>query len=406
MSRSLIDATAQALSALEAEGLGKHERAIVTPQSTEIRVQDDGESAALVNLCANNYLGLADDARLIASAKEGLDSHGFGMASVRFICGTQDLHRALERRLAEFLGTEDAILYSSCFDANAGFFEAILGPEDAIISDQLNHACIIDGIRLCKAQRFRYANGDMAELESRLQEAQSARHRIVVTDGVFSMDGIVADLARICELAERYDALVMVDDSHAVGFMGERGAGTPEHLGVEGRVQILTGTFGKALGGASGGYAAGPAPIVQMLRQKSRPYLFSNALAPPICAATLTALDIVEADTDLRRTLADNARYFRHGLEAAGFDLVAGDHPIIPVMTRDPHRARALANGLAGEGIYVTPFSYPVVPRGQDRVRTQISAAHTTAQLDRALDAFARVGRDVGVLDGDGGGQP
>ena len=398
MSASLIDATSQALAALESQGFGKHERAIVTPQSTEIRVQDDGESRPLINLCANNYLGLADDPRLIAAAKEGLDSHGFGMASVRFICGTQDLHRRLEHRVAAFLGTEDAILYSSCFDANAGFFEAILGPEDAIISDQLNHACIIDGIRLCKAQRFRYANGDMAELEQCLQEAQSARHRIVVTDGVFSMDGIVADLPRICELAERHDALVMVDDSHAVGFLGERGAGTPEYTGVEGRVQILTGTFGKALGGASGGYVAGPGPIVQMLRQRSRPYLFSNALAPPICAATLAALDIVEAGTDLRRRLDDNARRFRRGLTAAGFDLVPGEHPIIPVMTRDPHRAQALARGLADEGVYVTAFSYPVVPRGQDRVRTQMSAAHTDEQLDRAVDAFTRVRRDIGLL--------
>lgn len=400
MSASLIDATASALAELDAQGLGKRERSIVSPQATEIQVQDSGETRSLINLCANNYLGLADDPRLIAAAKEGLDSHGFGMASVRFICGTQDLHRQLEQRLAAFLGTEDAILYSSCFDANAGFFEAILGPEDAIISDQLNHACIIDGIRLCKAQRLRYANGDMVELESRLQEAQSARHRIVVTDGVFSMDGIVANLPAICELAEQYDALVMVDDSHAVGFLGERGAGTPDALGVEGRVAILTGTFGKALGGASGGYVAGPAPIVQMLRQRSRPYLFSNALAPPICAATLTALDIVAAEdgAQLRRTLADNTRHFRAGLESAGFDLVAGDHPIIPVMTRDPHTAQALARGLAERGVYVTAFSYPVVPRGQDRVRTQLCASHTREQLDRALTAFTEAGREVGLL--------
>ncbi len=402
MSAALIDDTSQALAGLEAEGLGKHERALVGPQSTEVRVADDGEVRSFINLCANNYLGLADDARLIAAAKEGLDSHGLGMASVRFICGTQDLHRALERRVADFLGTEDAILYSSCFDANAGFFEAILGPEDAIISDQLNHACIIDGIRLCKARRLRYANGDMAELEQRLQEAGDARHRIVVTDGVFSMDGIVADLPAICELAERYDALVMVDDSHAVGFLGARGAGTPDYKGVEGRVQILTGTFGKALGGASGGYVAGPAPIVQMLRQKSRPYLFSNALAPPICAATLAAFDVVESDEAPRRALEGNARYFREGLVAAGFELVPGEHPIIPVMTRDPHLAKALASGLAREGIHVTAFSYPVVPRGQDRVRTQLSAAHTTGQLDCALAAFERVGREIGLLDGNG----
>lgn len=405
MSTSLVDTTADALAELEAQGLGKHERSIVSPQATEIEVRDNGRSRSMLNLCANNYLGLADDARLIEAAKEALDSHGFGMASVRFICGTQDLHRELERRVAGFLGTEDAVLYSSCFDANAGFFEAILGPEDAIISDQLNHACIIDGIRLCKAQRLRYANGDMDELEARLQEAQSARHRIVVTDGVFSMDGIVAALPRICELAERYDAMVMVDDSHAVGFLGQRGAGTPDYMGVEGRVQVLTGTFGKALGGASGGYVAGPGPIVQMLRQKSRPYLFSNALAPPICAATLAALDIVETDGGLRDTLAENARYFRRGLEAHGFDVLAGEHPIIPVMTRDPHLAKALASGLSEEGVYVTAFSYPVVPRGQDRVRTQISAAHTTEQLDRAIDAFARVGRRIGLLQGSPAGE-
>lgn len=398
MSASLIDTTADALASLEAQGLGKHERPIVSPQATEIRVRDHGQARSMLNLCANNYLGLADDGRLIEAAKEALDSHGFGMASVRFICGTQDLHRELERRLARFLGTEDAILYSSCFDANAGFFEAILGPEDAIISDQLNHACIIDGIRLCKARRLRYANNDMGELEARLQEAADARHRIVVTDGVFSMDGIAADLPRICALAERHDALVMVDDSHAVGFLGSRGAGTPDHAGVEGRVQILTGTFGKALGGASGGYVAGPGPIVRMLRQKSRPYLFSNALAPPICAATLTALDIVEREPALRDTLTRNARHFREGLAAQGFDLVPGEHPIIPVMTRDPHLAQALAGGLAEEGVYVTAFSYPVVPRGQDRVRTQISAAHTEEQLDRAIAAFGRVGRRIGLL--------
>jgi glycine C-acetyltransferase len=398
MSHALIDFAARAVADLEAQGLGKRERLITSPQSTEIRVRTNGDSHSLINLCANNYLGLADDPRLIEAAKQGLDEHGFGMASVRFICGTQDLHRELERRVASFLGTEDAILYSSCFDANAGFFEAVLGSEDAVISDQLNHACIIDGIRLCKAQRHRYANGDMDELEQCLQAAGDARHRIVVTDGVFSMDGIVADLPRICELAERHDALVMVDDSHAVGFLGERGAGTPEHLGVEGRVGVLTGTFGKALGGASGGYVAGPASIVQLLRHKSRPYLFSNALAPPICAATLRALDIVEAGGDLRERLAANARHFREGLAGAGFDLVPGDHPIIPVMTRDPHLAQRLAAGLAEEGVYVTAFSYPVVPRGQDRVRTQMSAAHTTEQLDRALDAFARVGRSIGLL--------
>jgi len=401
MTDSLVDAATRMLTALEDEGLARHERMIVTPQGPEVRTRSEDygpDSAPLLNLCANNYLGLADDPRLIASAKSALDSHGLGMASVRFICGTQDLHRELETRLAHFLGTEDAILFSSCFDANAGFFEAILGEEDAVISDALNHACIIDGIRLCKARRLRYATGDMTELEARLREARDARHRLIVTDGVFSMDGITADLPAICDLAGRHDALVMVDDSHAVGFLGARGAGTPEYLGVEGRVQVLTGTFGKALGGASGGYAAGPAPIVELLRQRARPYLFSNALAPPICAATLTALDIVEDDPAPRRRLADNAQHFRAGLGAAGFDLVPGSHPIIPVMTGDARRAVGLARGLYAEGIYVTAFSYPVVPRDRARVRTQVSAAHTRAQLDRAVDAFARVGRDVGLV--------
>ncbi len=398
MSLALLEQAAATLRELESEGLAKRERPILSPQSSEIRVDVDGERT-LLNLCANNYLGLADDARLIAAAKRALDSHGLGMASVRFICGTQDLHRALEHRVAEFLGTEDAILFSSCFDANAGFFEAVLGPEDAILSDQLNHACIIDGIRLCKARRFRYANGDMDELEARLNEAGDARNRIIVTDGVFSMDGISADLPRICELAERFDALVMVDDSHATGLLGARGAGTPEALGVEGRVQILTGTFGKALGGASGGYVAGPASIVGLLRQRARPYLFSNALAPPICAATLAAIDIAEAGGELRERLRDNARRFRDGMSAAGFELVAGNHPIIPVMTRDPHLAQALASGLMEEGIYVTAFSHPVVPRGQDRVRTQMSAAHMPEQLDRAVEAFTKVGRRIGLVD-------
>jgi glycine C-acetyltransferase len=398
MPSALIEQAAEILRDLESQGLAKHERTIVSPQGAGIRVRTDGEHE-LLNLCANNYLGLADDARLIAAAKAAMDSHGLGMASVRFICGTQDLHRELERRVAAFLGTEDAILFSSCFDANAGFFEAVLGPGDAVISDQLNHACIIDGIRLCKAQRFRYANSDMAELEECLKQAAGADHRIVVTDGVFSMDGIVADLEHICELAERHDALVMVDDSHAVGFMGRRGAGTPEALGVEGRVQILTGTFGKALGGASGGYVAGPGPIVELLRQRARPYLFSNALAPPICAATLRALDLLEEGGELRERLQENARHFRAGMSAAGFDLVPGHHPIIPVMTYDAHKAQALARGLMDEGIYVTAFSFPVVPKDQARVRTQMSAAHTTEQLDRAIDAFTRVGRDIGLID-------
>ena len=335
MTRSLIQHAQDALSQIDADGLMKQERTITSAQSSEIDTLDNGTAQHVINLCANNYLGLADDPRLIQAAKEALDSHGFGMASVRFICGTQDLHRQLESRLADFLKTEDAILFSSCFDANAGVFEALLGPEDSIISDALNHASIIDGVRLCKAQRYRYANNDMEELEARLKESQDDRLRLIVTDGVFSMDGIIADLPAICALAERYDATVMVDDSHAVGFMGPRGAGTPDHHGVEGRVQLLSGTFGKALGGASGGYIAGPAPIVALLRQRARPYLFSNALAPSICAATLAALDLLQSGGELRETLLQNAKHFRQGMMQAGFDLVPGDHPIIPVMTGD-----------------------------------------------------------------------
>jgi glycine C-acetyltransferase len=398
MTRSLIQHAQDALSQIDADGLMKRERTITSAQSSEIDTLDNGTAQHVINLCANNYLGLADDPRLIHAAKEALDSHGFGMASVRFICGTQDLHRQLESRLADFLKTEDAILFSSCFDANAGVFEALLGPEDAIISDALNHASIIDGVRLCKAQRYRYANNDMEELETRLKESQDARLRLIVTDGVFSMDGIIADLPAICALAERYDATVMVDDSHAVGFMGPRGAGTPDHHGVEGRVQLLSGTFGKALGGASGGYIAGPASIVALLRQRARPYLFSNALAPSICAATLAALDLLQSGGELRETLRQNAKHFRQGIMQAGFDLVPGDHPIIPVMTGDAVLATRLAAGLMAEGLYVTAFSYPVVPKGKARIRTQMSAAHTRQQLDHAISAFTKVGRDIGLI--------
>lgn len=398
MSTALVQAARESLAAIEAEGLTKHERMIVSPQSSEIDTRDAAGAHHVLNMCANNYLGLADDPRLIAAAKSAMDSHGFGMASVRFICGTQDLHRDLETRLAAFLGTEDAILFSSCFDANGGIFESVLGPEDAVISDSLNHASIIDGVRLCKATRYRYANNDMSELEARLTEAKDARLRLIVTDGVFSMDGIIADLPAICDLAERYDATVMVDDSHATGFMGSRGAGTPDHLGVEGRVRILSGTFGKALGGASGGYIAGPQPVVDLMRQKARPYLFSNALAPAICAATLTALDLVEAGHDLRARLRDNATRFRAGMTKAGFDLVPGEHPIVPVMTGDAVLATRLAAGLMDEGIYVTAFSYPVVPKGKARIRTQMSAAHTSDQIDRAVAAFTKVGRAVGLI--------
>jgi glycine C-acetyltransferase len=398
MTRSLIQHAQDALSQIDADGLMKRERTITSAQSSEIDTLDNGTAQHVINLCANNYLGLADDPRLIQAAKEALDSHGFGMASVRFICGTQDLHRQLESRLADFLKTEDAILFSSCFDANAGVFEALLGPEDSIISDALNHASIIDGVRLCKAQRYRYANNDMEELEARLKESQDDRLRLIVTDGVFSMDGIIADLPAICALAERYDATVMVDDSHAVGFMGPRGAGTPDHHGVEGRVQLLSGTFGKALGGASGGYIAGPAPIVALLRQRARPYLFSNALAPSICAATLATLDLLQSGGELRETLRQNAKHFRQGMMQAGFDLVPGDHPIIPVMTGDAVLATRLAAGLMAEGLYVTAFSYPVVPKGKARIRTQMSAAHTRQQLDHAIMAFTKVGRDIGLI--------
>ena len=404
MSRALLDHAAAELAAIREAGLWKRERAISSPQGGSVVVaQDalggpDGGGVKLLNLCANNYLGLADHPRLIAAAKAALDSHGFGMASVRFICGTQDLHLALEAKLAAFLRTEDSILFSSCFDANGGVFEALLGDEDAVISDALNHASIIDGIRLCKARRYRYANNDMGELEARLIEAKDARARLVVTDGVFSMDGVIADLPAICDLAERYDALVMVDDSHAVGFIGARGAGTPERCAVEGRVQLLSGTFGKALGGASGGYIAGPRPLVDLLRQRARPYLFSNALAPSIAAATIEALDLIAAGAGLRENLIRNAAYFRRSLAAAGITLTPGEHPIIPVMIGEAALAVRLAGELQRRGVYVTAFSYPVVPHGKARIRTQMNAAHSLADLDRAVDAFAAAGRAVGLI--------
>ena len=384
----------ETLQEIKSEGLYKEERILFSPQQTNIKISQ----GHALNFCANNYLGLANNERLGKAAISAIEEHGLGMASVRFICGTQALHHRLEARLSEFLGTEDTILFASCFDANAGIFESLLTAEDAIISDALNHASIIDGVRLCKAQRFRYANNDMADLEAKLKQAQGARHRLIVTDGVFSMDGIIADLPAICALAERYDATVMVDDSHAVGFMGPRGAGTPDHHGVEGRVQLLSGTFGKALGGASGGYIAGPAPIVALLRQRARPYLFSNALAPSICAATLAALDLLQSGGELRETLRQNAKHFRQGIMQAGFDLVPGDHPIIPVMTGDAVLATRLAAGLMAEGLYVTAFSYPVVPKGKARIRTQMSAAHTRQQLDHAINAFTKVGRDIGLI--------
>ncbi len=399
MSQTLIEKSAAILEEIDAAGTRKRERLIVTPQSTQVTTRLAGnETREVLNFCANNYLGLADDPRLIEAAKQALDSHGFGMASVRFICGTQDLHRELEIRIADYLRAEEAIVFPSCFDANGGIFEPLLGPEDAIISDALNHASIIDGVRLCKAQRFRYANNDMADLERQLVAASDCSARLIVTDGVFSMDGIIANLPEVCDLADRYDAMVMVDDCHATGFIGDRGAGTPEFHGVEGRVQLLTGTFGKALGGASGGYVAGPKPIVELLRQRARPYLFSNALAPPICAAAIKAIDIAEAAVDLRERLRDNAARFRSGMEAAGFDLVAGDHPIIPVMVGDAAKTGELAEALLQRGIYVVAFSYPVVPKGQARIRTQMSAAHTPDQIDRAITAFAEAGRECGII--------
>ena len=380
---------------IKSAGLYKSERVIASPQDAEITL-DDGTT--VVNFCANNYLGLADDPRLVEAAQRAVAEHGYGMASVRFICGTQTVHTRLESELSEFLGTESTILYSSCWDANGGLFETVLDEQDAVISDALNHASIIDGIRLCKAQRYRYANNDMADLERCLREAQDARFRMIATDGVFSMDGVIADLPAICELADRYDAMVMVDDSHAVGFLGPTGAGTPDYWGVRDRVDIVTGTLGKALGGASGGYTAGPAALIDILRQASRPYLFSNSLSPTIAATTLTALDLLRASGDLRARLSGNAERFRTGMEAAGFTLAGADHPIIPVMLGDARLAADMADRLLDRGVYVIGFSFPVVPRGEARIRTQMSAAHTAEHIDRALDAFAAVGRELDVI--------
>ncbi|AGH72189.1 glycine C-acetyltransferase [Edwardsiella piscicida] len=397
MSADFYQQLAQQLVATRAEGLYKNERIITSAQQAEIAVAD---GSRVLNFCANNYLGLADHPALIAAAKAGMDSHGFGMASVRFICGTQDSHKALEQQLADFLGMEDAILYSSCFDANGGLFETLLGPEDAIISDALNHASIIDGVRLCKARRYRYANNDMAELKARLElaRAEGARHIMIATDGVFSMDGVIADLRSICDLADEYDALVMVDDSHAVGFVGAHGRGTPEYCGVMGRIDIITGTLGKALGGASGGYTAARKEVVEWLRQRSRPYLFSNSLAPAIVAASSQVLTLLAQGDDLRARLWDNARLFREKMTAAGFTLAGADHAIIPVMLGEAKLAQRFADLLLQEGIYVTGFFYPVVPQGQARIRTQMSAAHTPAQIEQAVAAFIRVGKQLGVI--------
>jgi glycine C-acetyltransferase len=380
---------------LVADGLFKAERVITSPQSAHIALADGSH---VLNLCANNYLGLADDPALVEAAEEGLRDHGFGMASVRFICGTQDVHKELEARLSAFLGTEDTILYSSCFDANGGLFETILDEQDCVISDALNHASIIDGIRLCRARRLRYANNDMAELEERLKEAADARYRLIATDGVFSMDGVVADLAAICDLAEKYDAMVMVDDSHAVGFVGEKGRGSHELRGVLDRVDIITGTLGKALGGASGGYTSGRKEVIDWLRQRSRPYLFSNSLAPMIATATLRTLDLIEDGDALRQQLARNAERFRAGMTAAGFTLAGAGHPIIPVMLGDAKVAGEMARRLLERGLYVIAFSYPVVPQGQARIRTQMSAAHSDADIDTAVSLFTEVGREMGVI--------
>jgi glycine C-acetyltransferase len=393
--RAFLDQLKQQTEALHGQGLYKRERIITSPQKADIRVQGGRE---VLNFCANNYLGLADHPDVLAAARAAMERHGYGMASVRFICGTQDVHKELEAKISHFLGTDDTILYSSCFDANGGLFETILEENDAVISDALNHASIIDGVRLCKAQRFRYANNDMKDLEAKLVEAKGARMRLIATDGVFSMDGILADLKSICALAGKHQALVMVDDSHAVGFTGEKGRGTPEACGVMDKVDILTGTLGKALGGASGGYTSGRGEIIAWLRQRSRPYLFSNTLAPPIAAASIKVIDMLEKSGDLRKKLRDNAAYFRSALEKLGFTLVPGSHPIIPVMLGDARLASTMADKLLEEGIYVIGFSFPVVPRDKARIRTQISAAHEREHLDRAIAAFAKVGRELGVI--------
>lgn len=382
------------LQAIEEAGTFKSERVIESPQGSRITV---GGKEVLC-FCANNYLGLSADPALIAAAQGALDSHGLGLSSVRFICGTQDIHKRLERTVSEFLGTEDTILYTSCFDANGGLFETLMGPEDAIISDALNHASIIDGVRLCKAKRFRYANSDMAELEKCLQESQDCRSRIIATDGVFSMDGYIANLPAICDLAEKYDALVMVDDSHASGFFGPTGRGTPEFHGVQDRVDIVTSTFGKALGGASGGFTSGHQEIIDLLRQRSRPYLFSNTVAPAIVAATQACLDNLSKSTALRDKLESNTRYFREQMSSLGFTILPGEHPIVPIMLGDARVAADMADRMLDEGVYVIGFSFPVVPKGEARIRVQISAAHETADLDQAVAAFAKVGKEMGVL--------
>ena len=397
MSASFISHIEAQLTATKEEGLYKVERVISSQQQADIETQDGSH---VINFCANNYLGLANHPDLIDAAKSGLDSHGFGMASVRFICGTQDIHKSLETKISDFLGTEDTILYPSCFDANGGLFETILGPEDAIVSDALNHASIIDGVRLSKAKRYRYANNDMQALEEQLKQARAdgARFILIATDGVFSMDGIIANLKGVCDLADKYDAMVMVDDCHATGFLGDNGRGSHEYCDVMGRVDIITGTLGKALGGASGGYTSGKKAVIDWLRQRSRPYLFSNSVAPPIVAASLKVFDMMANGHELREQLWRNAAHFRTRMEEAGFTLAGKDHPIIPVMLGDAKLANDMANKLMSKGVYVIGFSYPVVPKGQARIRTQMSAAHTIEHVDKAVDAFIEVGRELGVI--------
>jgi glycine C-acetyltransferase len=382
---------------LHAGGLYKSERVIVTPQDAVITLEDGSE---VINFCANNYLGLADNPMLVEAARSAAEKYGYGMASVRFICGTQSIHKELESGISDFLGTDATILYSSCWDANGGLFETVLGEEDAIISDALNHASIIDGIRLCKAERFRYANNDMGDLRAQLEAAQDSRFKMIATDGVFSMDGIIANLPAICDLADEYDAMVMVDDSHAVGFIGPHGAGTPDYWGVSDRIDVITGTLGKALGGASGGYTSGHKEIIEWLRQRSRPYLFSNSLTPIIASTTLTTLEMLRSSGELRDRVIENSQRFRVGMDAAGFSLAGADHPIIPVMLGDALLAGEMAGRLLDEGIYVVGFSFPVVPKGSARIRTQMSAAHTTDHVDAAIAAFTKVGAELGVIAG------
>ena len=398
MPEAFLASLAEQTEALKAEGLFKQERLIAGPQQAAIDVKTNGSTTEVLNLCANNYLGLANHPEVIAAAHKALDDFGYGMASVRFICGTQTIHKALEERISRFLGTEDTILYPSCFDANGGLFETLLGPDDAVVSDALNHASIIDGIRLCKAARYRYANNDMDDLGKQLEAAKGGKARLVVTDGVFSMDGTIANLGGICDLADEHDALTMIDDCHAAGFLGEHGRGTHEYRGVMGRIDIITGTLGKALGGASGGYTSGRKEIVGWLRQRSRPYLFSNSVAPMIAASSIAVLDLLERDNSLQQQLHANASYFRGQMTERGFDLKPGEHPIIPVMLGDARLATQMADKLLERGIYVIGFSYPVVPKGEARIRTQMSAGLTREQLDKAIGAFTDVGRELGVI--------